>query len=444
MAASTLLVLTGCSRRMPTEVWPPITDPVVFRDDFGAQVGFQAFAGSKLDALSVDSVERHSGTASLRFTVPAVGDPTGSYAGGAFVTRRARSLTSYNALSFWVKGSRAATLDVVGLGNDNTGTSRYEAKRSAIPVTTAWSRVLVPIPLAAKLDFEPGLFFLAEGPEAGIGLTLWLDDVEFVNDATITNPRPALAPRTLNVIVGTAVDLQGTTSTTFAIAGLDRVVAHMPGYFTFVSSDPAVLRVEDGRVLVQGAGSASVTAHLGTIAVTGAVNVTATAPPATAAPTPTLPAASVVSLFSGPYPSVPVDTWSATWDNAEVADLVISGDPAKLYTNLVVAGIEFGSRVLDASSMTAFHMDVWVPAGTTFKVKLVDFGANGVFGGDDDSQSELTFNAASTPPLVTESWVALEIPLSNFTGLASRAHLAQLILSGDTRTVFADNIYFHQ
>jgi hypothetical protein len=94
--------------------------------------------------------------------------------------------------------------------------------------------------------------------------------------------------------------------------------------------------------------------------------------------------------------------------------------------------------------MTAFHTDVWAPSGTTFKVKLVDFGADGAFGGGDDSQPELTFNAGSTPPFSSGDWVPLEIPLTDFTGLLARAHLAQLIISGDTRTVYVDNVYFHK
>jgi hypothetical protein len=67
-----------------------------------------------------------------------------------------------------------------------------------------------------------------------------------------------------------------------------------------------------------------------------------------------------------------------------------------------------------------------------------------VFGGGDDSEQELTFNASSTPPLVTGAWVGLEIPLASFTGLAARAHLAQLIVSGDSGTAYLDNVYFHK
>jgi hypothetical protein len=93
--------------------------------------------------------------------------------------------------------------------------------------------------------------------------------------------------------------------------------------------------------------------------------------------------------------------------------------------------------------MTHVHLDVWMPQGVYFRVKLVDFGANGVYGGGDDQQQELTFNAGSTPPVAIGTWSGLDIPLSNFTALTSRAHLAQLIISSDSKTVYVDNVYFH-
>jgi len=170
--------------------------------------------------------------------------------------------------------------------------------------------------------------------------------------------------------------------------------------------------------------------------------------PTTPAPTPTFPAVDVISLFSNPYTNVPVDTWSADWDQADVADVQIAGNDTKLYTNLVYAGIEFISQTVDANSMTHFRMDIWTPDPTAlpavFKIKLVDFGANGTFGGGDDVEHELTFDANSTPPLATSDWVSFDIQLSNFIGLTTKGHLAQLIISGDPNTVYVDNILFHK
>jgi hypothetical protein len=440
--AAIAAAITGCAKHTGI-LAPTIKDPVIFDDTFGASVDFQAFMGSKLDAIAIDSSEAFSGAASIRVTVPAPGDPGGTYAGGAFTTNRARDLRGYNALSFRAKASRAVTFDVVGLGNDNTGTSEFEAKRGSLAITTAWERYVVPIPLAEKLADEKGLFFFAEGPEMGQGASVWFDDIQFENDLTITNPRPVIPTQTVSPDVGSFVPLSG-LRVLFAVDGIDVTVDAMPGYFTFLSSDEAVASGGEGFVRATGLGSASVTARLGSVPATGTITVNPTPSPPAAAPTPMLPAANVLSLFSNAYPNVAVDTWSASWDAADVADVQIAGNATKKYTNLVFAGIEFtGAHVVDATGMTYFHLDVWAATGTNFKVKLVDFGANGIFGGGDDREQELTFTSASTPPFTTGTWSALEIPLASFTNLTTRAHLAQLILAGDPGTVYVDNVYFH-
>ncbi len=164
--------------------------------------------------------------------------------------------------------------------------------------------------------------------------------------------------------------------------------------------------------------------------------------PATPAPTPNYAEANVISLFSDTYTDVNIDTWSADWDDANVAEAQVEGNNMKLYTALNFAGIEFTSQPLDVSGMNHFHMDFWTPDPTAlpavFKIKLVDFGADGVWG-NDDVEHELEFTA---PTLETESWVSFDIPLTDFAGLTTTEHIAQLIISGDPNTVYLDNIYF--
>jgi len=165
-------------------------------------------------------------------------------------------------------------------------------------------------------------------------------------------------------------------------------------------------------------------------------------PEAPATP-PTVPAENVISLFSNVYTNVTVDTWSAEWDNADVADFQLDGDDMKRYFNLVFAGIEFTSQTIDATNMTHFHMDLWTPDPTSapavFNIKLVDFGADGVWG-TDDVEHELSFDETT---LATESWVNFDISLADFTGLTTTGHLAQMIISGDLSEVYLDNIYFY-
>ncbi len=438
------LTSTGCSRKSSLTPFPPIIDPLVFGDSFGTDVIFQAFGGSKLDGLAIVSDTTHSGRGAMRLTVPGPNDPSGGYTGGALTTRRERDLSGYNAITFWALANRPVTLDVAGFGNDNTGTSRFTAQRSAIPITRSWTQIWVPIPDPAKLSNEGGMFFFAMGPQGGAGLTVWIDDVQFVNTGAVTNPRPILAAQTISSVVGTTVNLGSATRTVFNVNGTDQTVTHAPAYFTYLSSDPSVASVNEfGEVRVVGPGQSQISARLGSTPVPGVVTVDAIAPPAAGAPPPTLPQNRVVSVFSNSYSNAIVDTWSATWDQADIADLSIGGNAVKLYTSMVFAGVETIAHQVNASAMTHFHVDVWTPAGTTFRIKLVDFGADGVVGGIDDSDYELSFTSATTPALATGQWVPFDIPLTQFSGLIDRGNIAQIVWSGDTRTLFIDNVYFH-
>jgi hypothetical protein len=163
-------------------------------------------------------------------------------------------------------------------------------------------------------------------------------------------------------------------------------------------------------------------------------------------------AGNVVSLFSDAYTSHPVDNLGASWSNSEagpkLTQVDLGGNAVLKYTDMVFVGIEFtGSKIIDASTLTHLHVDVWTKTGTVFKVKLVDFGADGISNypaAGDDKEHELTYGPGTSPALVSGQWVSLEIPLSSFTSLSSRAHLAQLVFSSSTATVFVDNVYFHK
>lgn len=162
--------------------------------------------------------------------------------------------------------------------------------------------------------------------------------------------------------------------------------------------------------------------------------------PAGPAPTPTEEAANVISLFSGAYTNVPVDTWRTDWSAAILTDIDIQGDATKRYANLDFVGIETVSNQIDASEMTHIHVDVWSADFTFFGIKLVDFGADGAFGGGDDVEHQINF----TTPAQGE-WLSLDIPLSDFVGLTTRENIAQYILVGQPSgncTIFIDNMYF--
>ena len=162
--------------------------------------------------------------------------------------------------------------------------------------------------------------------------------------------------------------------------------------------------------------------------------------PTTAAPTPTAAAADVISMFSNAYTNVGVDTWRTAWSAATLTDIQIAGNDTKKYSSLDYVGIETtGPNMINASGMTKFHVNAYTPNMTTFRVKLVDFGADGAYGGGDDKDHELVF----TP--TQNAWNSYDINLSDFTNLTTTAHIAQLIFSGlptASGTVYIDNVYF--
>ena len=148
-------------------------------------------------------------------------------------------------------------------------------------------------------------------------------------------------------------------------------------------------------------------------------------------------------MFSNAYTNVAVDTWRTEWSNATLEDIQIAGNDTKKYTALDFVGVEtVGGNLIDASSMTHIHMDVWTPDMTTVRIKLVDFGNDAAFDGGDDSEHELVFENPSQG-----QWISYDIPLSDFTGLTSSVHMAQYILSGlpsGGGTLYVDNVYFYK
>ena len=163
--------------------------------------------------------------------------------------------------------------------------------------------------------------------------------------------------------------------------------------------------------------------------------------PGMAAPAPTLPEANVISLFSNSYNDVPVDTWRTEWSSAILEDIQINGNDTKKYSQLDFVGIETVANPIDASGMTHFHIDVWSADFEFFAVKIVDFGADGAFGGGDDVEHQI-----DVPMPNQGEWVSFDFLLSDFTGLTTRSNLAQFILVGQptgNNTVFVDNVYLH-
>ncbi len=451
------LMIVGCKKRDVADLQNPSfpNTAEVFIDDFTGDLAYAAFGGSDVKAFQVDNRVSYNGTKqSMRFEVPDANSPNGSYAGGVFFSKTGRDLSGYNALTFYIKSTQAATIGVIGFGND-LGENKYQVTINGLPVNSNWKKVIIPIPDASKLTAEKGLMYYSTGPENGRGYTFWIDEVKFEKLSDLANLKGLINTGQDKVInnveTGDKITIDGIQASVNLPSGVNQNVAISPYYFTFVSSAPAIANVDaKGLVSVVDAGTATIKAVLGKDTATGSLRLTSTGlpvGPTTKAPVPARDAADVISLYSNAYTNVPVDTWNARYQFSNVDEFFIKvqQDDVIRYRNLNFVGIEFKTPPVNASSMSGFHIDIWTPDVTAlpnnFKVLLTDLGANGIFGGGDDKTHEVTITA---PTLVSNNWVSIDIPFSSFTGLTTRANLGQMVLSGTLPNVYIDNVYFYK
>ncbi len=450
------VLLTGCSDRNIDQLNPASgnTDPLVFDDAYAADSYFQPFFETHYTGTSIDSVFAYGGyqfdgARSLKFEVPPAGSALGLYLGGVITSSGARDLSGYNALTFYARAEQPTTLDAAGFGNDNTGTSLYEAGRSsqgALQLTTEWQFFIVPIPNPDRLISERGLLTIAESvTEHPEGNHIWLDEIRYANVGNIEVWRPAMNSGGVTYFAGSTVDVTG-AYTIFRVDGAPVIVYHSPHYFDYTSSDENVAVIEGSNIRVVGQGTAQVTAKLGDVDVAGRVDVSGYLPPTTGAAAPALPAGSVISLFSDKYNDVLVDTWRANWGDGmstQVQDFAVAGNAVKMYTTLNWVGILFESRNIDASEMTHFHLDLFAPGGTNFSVKFISFAS-----GEGAESSSFTVDENSDPAYAAGQWVSIDIPLAAFEFAAEIEQpltaLGQLVLSSSNAgLVLVDNVYFH-
>ena len=283
-------------------------------------------------------------------------------------------------------------------------------------------------------DFGAGSMTAATGFKVESGTYTWPNGVStiYLDNIYFWKPAPAAGSPT---ITGFSVPAKLTTDAPFTLSD---PTSNSAGAFTYSSSNLNVATISGNQVTIVGAGTSTITATQAANGsyLTGSVFsdlIVTYPPPAAAATAPSKAAADVISLFSNSYTNSPITNWNPSWDSADITDIQIAGNDVKKYTNLVFAGVDF--PVIDASSMNYIHVDIYSRDASSFKVKLVDFGADGLYGGN--FEHEIT----RTPSNATD-WEGYDIPLSEFTGLTERGHLAQMILSSSNTTVYVDNIYF--
>lgn len=450
-------LLTGCEREVSDDVaFATLSNnPEVFIDGFSAGLEYLPFNGSRLDAFKVDTEIKYQGEAAMRFDVPNFGDPQGAFAGAIFPVSGGRDLSGYDALTFWARATKAATINEIGFGND-FGESKFLVTLNNLRISTGWNKYVIPIPDPSRLVAERGMFWYAEGPEDGDGYTFWIDELKFEKLGTVAQPRPAifngedLEAQSFQDIEST-IPRSGLTQTFNLASGINQTVVAAPAYFTFESSDPGVARVnESGVITAVNTGTATITATLAGVRAQGSLTLEVGGPFEFAPQPPQRDPADVVSVFSDAYASAPIEYFNGffTPDGQTTlgGNININGDNIIAYSDLNFVALKTLNTV-NASAMTHYHIDLRVEdaqldPGDFIRVLLLDAGADGALGTGDDTQAFVEFRS---PVLVAGEWVSLDIPLSDFVGLnTNNLSLFFLVSDSTVSEVLVDNMYFYR
>jgi hypothetical protein len=150
-----------------------------------------------------------------------------------------------------------------------------------------------------------------------------------------------------------------------------------------------------------------------------------------AAPTPTIAANKVISIYSDAYTNQTGTDFFPNWGQSTVVtDNPIGGNATKKYTNFNYQGIQLASPV-NVSSMTRMHIDIYPTTETAIRLTPINTTATGT-----------KENPTSLGTLTANKWNSFNIVLSIY-GVNMSA-IDQFKFDGGTGgTFYMDNIYFY-
>lgn len=457
--ALAFVINVSCERELSDEVEfaTNSTTAEIFTDSpIGLGTNFYfPFLGSKATAWTVDDSEGYKSQSSMRFDVPNANDPEGGYAGAIFRTDGAgRDLTGYDALTFWAKASQGVVIGEIGFGQDFKE-NKYQVNASNVTLSTNWVKYVIPIPDASKLFEERGMFWYSAGTQdtGGFGYTFWIDELKFEKLGTIGQSQPAILGGenvSEQTFIGTTINLaeRGLTQTFNLASGLNQTVIAAPSYFTFASSNPEIASVNElGEVTVLDSGTTTITATIGGVSALGALTLESLGD-FSEAPVPTRDAANVISVFSDAYTNMSVDYYNGFFAPFQTTlggapPLTLGSGQVINYTmlNFVGIGTFVDAPTLNLTEMTHLHIDINVReainSGDFIKLELI----NNV-GGTEVSGS-ITIDGSQ---FITNNWVSIDVPLSDFTGLTARDNIGLLFFITDASisNIYVDNIYYYK
>lgn len=169
------------------------------------------------------------------------------------------------------------------------------------------------------------------------------------------------------------------------------------------------------------------------------VCVKAISQPTVAAPAPTAPSGTVLSLFGSHYTAVAqamgVGVWTPGWGQATAVTFSkIGADSTIVYTGLNYQGVAFNTPPnINALSYDSIHLDIWSNTCTKVNFHLISTPTA-------ETGPDLTLNSGS--------WTSVTLPLSAFTPTVDLGNIFQMKFTAVTpatgSTIYLENIYFKQ
>jgi hypothetical protein len=297
-------------------------------------------------------------------------------------------------------------------------------------VTGTWRSIDIPMSQFGPSLNRSKITQILLDPQLG-GSTVYVDNLYFYRPAT-TQPSPTISNFTIpSKFIGDG-PFQLTAPT-----------SNSTGAFTYtVTGAPGVASISGNTVTIIGGGSTIITATQAAAGGFGPGSITASfvvsfPPPATAAPTPTLPADRVLSVFSDAYTneggaSYPYWGQPAGYIAPQVVGVGSPSNNTLKLDNLTYQGVQLATNI-DVSAMTTLHLDIWTPNCTTFDFYLIDSAPVGV----PPAEQAVSISPSNS------GWNSIDIPMSAYNTLALTG-VQQFKFVGLPAgcVVYIDNIYF--
>jgi hypothetical protein len=178
-------------------------------------------------------------------------------------------------------------------------------------------------------------------------------------------------------------------------------------------------------------------------------------PPTSPAPEPpSREPSNVISIYSDAYENITIDNFDfGLCSNSGVNEEMIAGNAVQHYYgpgNAGCQGILFENNRINAAAFTKLHFDFYTDEtnliGKVFNIKLVDW--NGNVNATTSTGLEINFNGGSTPPLISGSWVSVDVDITSagimVGGNLTRSDIAEIHITSNLASAWYDNLYIYR